>query len=122
MNSGRFFKIFALILLILLGLSLFIYSFNYSNSTLSFTAFLNFLSNSPNLIFKTISLDTIPLFTQPWVIQITENFAINFFDIFRFSLNSCFQVVNYSIFIIGHCINALSYVWYFVRFLFSGVV
>lgn len=98
--------IFNIIFLVILVMC--VIRFTFTNSTISFTGFLEFLQNCPSVQMPSSFINNL---------TITESWGI--FDFLRNFVNSLGTILGTVLWLIGNLLNGIVFIFYFIGFVFG---
>ena len=105
-NSYSFYRIFNIIFLVILIMCTI--RFTFTNTTITFTSFLEFLQNCPSIDLPKSFINNL---------TITESWGV--FDFFRNFCNSLGTILGTAIWLIANLLNGIVFIFYFIGFVFG---
>ena len=98
--------IFNIIFLVILIMC--VIRFTFTNTTISFTSFLEFLQNCPSIDMPSSLIKNL---------SITESWGV--FDFLRNFINSLGTILGTVVWLIGNLLNGITFIFYFIGFIFG---
>lgn len=98
--------IFNIIFLVILTMC--VIRFTFTNTTISFTSFLEFLQNCPSIDMPSSLIKNL---------SITESWGV--FDFLRNFINSLGTILGTVVWLIGNLLNGITFIFYFIGFIFG---
>ena len=99
-------RIFNIIFLIILAMC--VIRFTFTNTTISFTSFLEFLQNCPSIEMPSSFINSL---------SITDSWGV--FDFLRNFINSLGTILGTVLWLIGNLLNGIVFIFYFIGFVFG---
>ena len=99
-------RIFNIIFLIILAMC--VIRFTFTNTTISFTSFLEFLQNCPSIEMPSSFINSL---------SITDSWGV--FDFLRNFINSLGTILGTVLWLIGNLLNGIVFIFYFIGFIFG---
>ena len=98
--------IFNIIFLVILAMC--VIRFTFTNTTISFTSFLEFLQNCPSIEMPSSIINNL---------SITDSWGV--FDFLRNFINSLGTILGTVLWLIGNLLNGIVFIFYFIGFIFG---
>lgn len=98
--------IFNIIFLVILIMC--VIRFTFTNTTISFTSFLEFLQNCPSIDMPSSLIKNL---------SITESWGV--FDFLRDFINSLGTILGTVVWLIGNLLNGITFIFYFIGYIFG---
>lgn len=105
-NSYSFYRIFNIIFLVILIMCTI--RFTFTNTTITFTSFLEFLQGCPSIDLPKSFINNLTI-TETW----------GLFDFLRNFFNSLGTILGTAIWLIANLLNGIVFIFYFIGFVFG---